>query len=152
MLQAKPVGLFSPDFKIEAEGREISYLDLGCWREAGEIQVQDKPYRLSREGLMSGAFVLETEGWPVARATKPSAFRSFFELEIDSRRYSLTRASMFTRAFSVLDGDSEVGRIRPAGFLSRRALIQLPAEWPQAVQIFVFWLVVIIWNRDEASS
>ena len=152
MLQAKPVGIFTPDFRIEAEGREISYLDLACWREAGEIQVRDKPYRLFREGLMSGDFVLESEGSPVARATKPSAFRSLFELEVNSRDYTLARASFFTRTFIVLEGASKVGRIRPAGFLSRRALIELPAQWSEAVQIFVFWLVLVIWNRDESSS
>lgn len=152
MLEAKPIGLFSPDFRIEAVGRQIAYLDLAIWREAGEFQVDGKPYRFFRERLMSGAFVVEAEGWPVARATKPSAWRSLFELEIDSRYYTLRRATAFTRSFAVLDGDRQVGRIRPAGVLSRKALIELPAEWSYAVQIFVFWLVVVIWNRDEAST
>ncbi|HVS00668.1 MAG TPA: hypothetical protein VMW27_28875 [Thermoanaerobaculia bacterium] len=152
MLEAKPPGLFSRDFDIEAEGRKIAFLDIALWREAGEVLIEGQPYKLYREGLMSGAFLLEKEGQVVARAIKVSAFRSQFDLELGTHRCSLKRASIFGRSFSVLQGGDVLGSIRPAGVFTRRALIDLPPDWPAPVQVFVFWLVLVIWNRDRSAA
>ncbi len=35
MLEARPIGIFSRDFGIEAEGQRIALLDVSLWREAG---------------------------------------------------------------------------------------------------------------------
>jgi hypothetical protein len=152
MLEAKPVGIFSRDFNIEAEGRQIAMLDIAWLREAGEVSIEGQPYKLYREGLMSGAFVLEKEGEAVARAVKPSALRSQFDLELNARSYSLQRTSAFGRSFSVFQGDTVVGTIRPVGWLSRRTLIDLPDDWSIPVQVFAFWLVLVIWNRDDGGA
>jgi hypothetical protein len=152
MLEAKPLGLFSRDFDVESEGRKIAFLDVALWREAGEVLIEDQPYKLYREGLMSGAFVLEKEGRIVARAMKTSAFRAHFDLELRSHRCSLTRTSLFGRSFSVLQGSEVIGSIRPAGVFTRRAIIDLPRDWPTPVQVFVFWLVLVIWNRDRSAA
>lgn len=152
MLEAKPVGIFSRDFNIEAEGRRIALLDVSHWKEAGEISIDGQSYRLFRERLMSGAFILEKEGQAVARAVKPSAFRSQFDLELEARPYMLKPDSLFKRSFSVFRNEASVGNIRRAGFFTRRAMIDLPSEWPLPVQVFVFWLVVVIWNRDDSAA
>ena len=152
MLEARPISIFSRDFSIEAGGQRVALLDVSHWREAGEVLIEGQPHRLYREGLMSGAFVLENQGQALARAIKPSALSSQFNLEIDARPYFLKRDSAFRRAFSVFEGESLVGTIRPAGIFTRRASLDLPQDWPIPVQVFVFWLVVIIWNRDDSAS
>lgn len=152
MLEAKPNGIFSRDFSIEAAGQRIALLDVAFWKEAGEISIEGRPYKLYREGLMHGAFVLESQGQVVARALKPSAFFSHFDLEMGDRRYSLKRNSAFGRAFTILQGDTVVGSVRPAGVFSRRAVVELPVDWPVPVQVFVFWLVLVIWKRDESGA
>lgn len=153
MLEARPIGIFSRDFDIEVEGQKIAMLDVSCWREAGEISLEGQPYRLYREGVMSGAFILKNQQEEsVARAIKPSAFRSQFDLEFGDRRYSLKRASGFGRGFSVFQDGIIVGSIRPAGLFTRRTMIDLPADWSTPIQVFVFWLVLVIWNRDDAGG
>jgi hypothetical protein len=152
MLEAKPVSMFSRDFSIEAEGKRIALLDVSCWKEAGEISIEDESYRLFRERLMSGAFILEKEGQAVARAIKPSAFRSRFDLELAGRHCTLNPDSFFRRSFSVLQNDVAVGSIRRAGLFTRRAIIDLPGDWSLPLQVFVFWLVVVIWNRDDSAA
>jgi len=151
MLQARPVSAFSRDYHLEADGRTIATLDVSWWKDAGTMSIEGTEYSLSREGLMSGAFILEEDGRELARATKPSAFRSRFDLEIGDGWFSLARVSAFGRAYRVVDEEAEVGTIRPAGWLTRRALVDLPSEWPLPVQVFVFWLVLVMWNRDDAA-
>jgi hypothetical protein len=152
MLEARPRNLFSRDFFIEANGREVSKLEVPLWREAGAFTIEGQPYRIYREGWMSGAFLLESGGRQIGRAIKPSAFRSQFDLELDGSRYSLQRTALFGRTFTILRGGAEVGSIRPVSVFSRRALIDLPSDWPLSVKVFVFWLVLVIWNRDRSAA
>jgi hypothetical protein len=152
MLEAKPISIFSRDFRIEAEGRQIALLDVAFWREAGEVSIEGRPYELYREGLMSGDFVLESEGQTLARAIKPSAWFSEFDLEIKGRRYLLKRHFIFGKSFSVLQDDAVVGSVVRAGLFSRRSIISLPPDWSIPAQVFVFWLVLVIWKRDDSSA
>ncbi len=154
MLEARPVGILSQDFDIEADGQKIALLDVSGWKEAAAISIEGRPYKLYREGRMSGAFVLEskTEGQVVARAIKPSAFRSRFELELEARQYVLQRTSAFGRSFSVFQGEAVVGSIRPVGVFSRRTIIELSPDWSIPIQVFAFWLVLVIWNRDDSAA
>jgi hypothetical protein len=152
MLEAKPISIFSQDFSIEADGRQIALLDVAFWREAGEVSIEGRPYKLYREGLMSGAFVLESGGQTIARAIKPSAFLAQFDLELEGRRYLLKRDSIFGKGFSVFQDEAVVGSVRRVSMFSRRSVIDLPSEWPVPIQVFVFWLVVVIWKRDDAGA
>jgi hypothetical protein len=152
MIEAKPIDLFSRDFGIEDGARRIALLDVAFWREAGEVSIEGRPYRLYREGLMSGDLLLESAGRPVARAAKPSAFRSRFEIELDAHHYTLQPTSLFGNGFSVLQDGAVVGTIRRAGLFTRRTLIDLPSDWSVPVQVFVFWLVLVIWNRNDSAA
>jgi len=152
MLEARPRNLFSRDFFIEANGREVSKLEVSLWKEAGAFATEGQPYRIYREGWMSGAFLLESRGRQVARAIKPSAFRSQFELELNGHRYFVQRAALFGRTFTVLREGVEVGSIRPVSVFSRKAVIDLPSDWSLPVKLFVFWLVLVIWNRDQRAA
>ena len=152
ILEARPIGIFTRKFSIEAEGQEIALLDSSSWRVAGAISIGDHIYRLYREGLMSGAYLLEYEGQVVARAIKPSAFSSQFDLELYHRRYSLTRASVFGRGFAVFQGEVVVGSVHPTGMFIRRTIIDLPPDWAIPFQVFVFWLVLVAWNRASAAA
>ena len=82
MLEATPTGLWR--LQHRSGGQSIARLDVSWWKEAGEISIAGQPYRLYRESLL-GAFVLELQGAAVARATKPSVFRSLFDLELAGR-------------------------------------------------------------------
>lgn len=152
MLEAKPINFLSKSFLIETGGQKIASLAISRWRESGEISIGDQSYRLYREGLLSGAFVLESSGQIIARAVKPSAFRSQFDLELDAHRYSLQRTSLFGKSFSVVQGETVVGSVRRAGLFTRRTLVDLPSDWSIPIQVFAFWLVLVIWNRDDGGA
>lgn len=151
MIEAVPKGVFSSGFLLQQDDRLIADLDGSSWREKADVQIDGETFRLYREGMMSGAFVLEWDGKTLARAIKPSVFSARFELVIGRRAFTLRKESMWSRRFGLFEGGQRVGGVAPAGMFTRRALIELPADWPSSVQAFIFWLVLLIWRRDESG-
>lgn len=109
MLRAVPESWFSSNFGIyEAEAPAASHplarVSLSRIKEAGELTIEDVGHRMRREGLVSGAFVLEREGSELARADKPSAFFNRFEIGHRGQSYELKKDSIWRRRFVVLGG------------------------------------------------
>jgi hypothetical protein len=152
MLMAVPARWFSWDFAVLEGSQVIAAIDVSWWREEGELAVQGRTFRVYREGLMRGAFVLESAGSVLARAEKPSAFRRAFVVEHGGRRYTFAARSPFQRAFELRDGSGAVGAIAPLGIFTRRARVDLPEDLPLAVRVFIVWLAVILWRRDANAA
>ena len=152
MLNAIPKHWFSWDFRVMDGTRQVAEMDLTFWRRKGTLSVEGIAYEVFREGLVSGAYVLEAGGAVAARAEKPSAFRRTFLIEHAGRQLTLRARSASGRAFDLYDGPNEIGTIAPEGFLTRRAAVRLPEELPLPVRIFILWLVIIIWRREADSG
>lgn len=152
MLHAVPKRWFSWDFEVRRGDEVLGDIDMSLWREKGVLTVEGEAYRVYREGLMSGDFLLESGGSVLARAQKPSAWRRSFTIEHAGRTYTLRAASLFRRAFTLSDGEAAIGRVSPEGILSRRAEVDLPDAWPLPLKVFVVWLAVLLWKRDSDSS
>lgn len=152
MLKLIPEGWFSWHFRIIEGARPVAEIDMSRWRERGTLSVGGAPYRVYRERLMGGSYVLESEGKEVARAEKLSAFRRSFELSHAGRVWTLRARSALGRAFVLSDGKSEAGSISPDGFLTRRATARLPETLPLPVRVFLLWLVTILWKRAADSA
>jgi hypothetical protein len=154
MLRAIPKRWFSWDFTVIEGSRPVADIDLSWWREKGVLTVDGVTYSVSREGLMSGEFTLESGGSVLARAEKPSAFRRTFVIRHRDRHYTLKAKSAFRRSFVLLQGDREVGFLTPDGLFTRSASVHLPEDLPLAVHVFITWLAIILWKResDAASS
>ncbi len=153
MLKAVPVSFFSWDFRVLEGDREVAEMDLALWREKAVLTVEGLPYRVSREGLAHGAFLLEDgAGRVVARAEKPNALRRSFVVEHGGRRFRLEAWTPFGRAFVLRDDRNVVGTVKPDNFITRRATAELPEDLPLAVRAFLLWLVFILWRRDAATD
>ncbi|MEP0547404.1 MAG: hypothetical protein ABJF88_10770 [Rhodothermales bacterium] len=152
MLHAVPTSWLSSKFRIEDGGRDVGQLDLAAIRERATFTVKDVEFALYREGLVSGDFVLDFHGSAIAVAQKPSAFRQRFTLSFDERHYTLEAASVMGRTFVLREGDVEAGRVSPVDWFSRKAEIDLPESVPLPIQVFCFWLVLILWKRAAAAA
>ena len=152
MLRAIPKGWFSWDFTVMEGSRPVADIDISWWREKGVLTVEGKSYKVYREGLMSGAFILESGGSVLARAEKPSAFLRHFEIDHDGRRYTLRAKHAWGRAFELLDGLTRIGSLHPDGLFTRRVIVDLPEDLPMPVRVFIIWLTVILWKRASDSS
>jgi hypothetical protein len=127
-------------------------VDRSWWSDKGELTVQGVTYTARREGVMSGAFVLESTAGVLARATKPSAFRRSLIVEHSGRQYTLRAASALRREFVLRDGSTRIGSVAPEGFFTRRATVDLPPALPLAVRVFIVWLAVVLWKHEQAAA
>jgi hypothetical protein len=153
MMRAEPTSLFGWDYKVMRGNQCFARLDVAWFRERGEVTIDRCVYEVGREGLMSGAFTLSLGGETLASAIKPSVFTRLFEIEHDGRSYVLESASSFVRKFVLRDADGhEVGAVRPVHLVSRKAIVDLPPELPLEFQVFVTWLVIVMWKRQNEGS
>ena len=51
-----------------------------------------------------------------------------------------------------MDGDRQIGAISPENAWTRRATADLSPDLPMPIQVFVIWLVILLWKRDAQSS
>lgn len=152
MLKVIPRSWLSWDFTVTDESRPVAEIGVAWLRERGVLKVEGTTYEVYREGLVSGDYVLEGGGSVLARARKLGALRRAFSIEHQGRIYTLEAKRALGRAFRLLEGSRETGSIVPEGILTRRARADLPEELPLAVKVFVIWLTVIMWKREEDSS
>ena len=152
MLQLIPQGWFGWNFDVLDNDRKLAEIKTSTLPESGTISLDGASYRACREGMFSGEFFLESDGQTIARADKPSAFRSSFDITYFDRSYTLKKESLVGRSFILLEGDREAGSIRPEGLLTRKATVSLPEEMPRPVQLFVVWLAILLWRRESSAG
>ncbi len=153
MLRAEPNNWFSWKFAVlDENNRAIARIDIGWLREAGELYLDGRKYSIYRERPLGGAFILEEDGKEVARAEKPSALLRSFTVRYDGKMYTLEAVSPVARMFVLCENGRTLGTIKPEHALTRKALIDLPAQMPLPTRIFMAWLVFVLWKRDADAS
>ena len=151
-LIASPKRWSSWDFIVTAGSSPVAQIESAWWAEKGVLTIEGVPYRVYREGMMSGDFIIESAGSVLARAEKPSAMRRAFTIRHDGRSYTLRAKATFGRTFLLLAGDREVGSLSPQGLFTRRAAVNLPEELPLPLRMFVLWLAIVLWKRDAGAA
>jgi hypothetical protein len=152
MLEAIPKNVFSTRFQFQQDNQLLGKIDNAIWREEARVELKDGTYLLCREGRFSGYFLIEHNGRLVARASKPSALRNTFEVEVAGRLLVLRQLSIWKRRFGLFVGDDQIGSIYPLRFLSRHAHIDVPGDLPLPIRVFLFWLVFIVWKRQSQAA
>jgi len=149
MLHIAPTHWYSWDFTVTDESRTVADIAMSWWGEKGELTIADTTYGVRREAPMSGAFVLEHAGSVLARAEKPSFFRREFVIHHAGHEYTLRRESFFRRAFVLMNGSQQIGSVAPKSTFTREAAADLPHDLPLPVRMFIVWLTVILWRREQ---
>ncbi|MDX6382172.1 MAG: hypothetical protein QOI57_3196 [Rubrobacteraceae bacterium] len=86
-------------------------------------------------------------------AEKQSAWKDRFVFEHGGNRYELKKESAWRSAFVLSrDGIGLVGSVRRKGFFNREWIVDVPEELPLEMRVFVVWLVVILWKREDSSA
>ena len=152
MLEVIPENIFSTRFRFQQENQLLGKIDNSVWREKARVELKDGTYLLYREGRFSGYFLIEHNGRLVARASKPSALRNTFEVEVAGRLLVLRQLSIWKRRFGLFNGDKQIGSIYPLRVLSRQAHIDVPGDLPLPIRVFLFWLVFIVWKRQSQAA
>ena len=151
-IRAKPKHLFSWSFDLYREGLLLASFDMSWLREGGRFDWSGREYRLSREGLWSGDFLLTTGPETPARAHKESPFTRRFIVHTGGRELTLEAPSLFLRRFQLVEQDTVLGSIVPDHLFSRACRLELPQDFDVPVQVFLFWLVALMWRRAANSA
>jgi len=144
ILTIKPKNRVSQKFIVMEGSTSIADIWISSgWRYEGVLNANDVPYRVYREGLMSGAYVLASGGLRLAWAEKLAFFRHAFVIEYATKSITVRAQSKFGSGFVVRDGDAKVGLVKtfiePQGPLSYStcASAELPEGWPLEFKVFV---------------
>lgn len=154
MLTVSQPQWFSWDAVVSDGARDVGGVTFARWRDAGSITVGAETFAVARERRFSGEYLLTAGGTTIARAHKPTFFGRHVEIRHDGDRYELRRRSWFSREYVLQRGDHVLGTIaRPAAAaFRRRAQADLPASLPLPVQLFVVWLVLLVWRQAARAA
>jgi hypothetical protein len=92
----------------------------------------------------------DQEVW--ARATKESAFVRRFVVRTAERELILEPAALFARSFRLVENAMIVGYVLPDHFFTRACTLEFPDDLPAPVQVFLFWLVALMWRRAARAA
>jgi hypothetical protein len=159
MLKTIPAHWFTWNCGVFENHVPIANMGFSVWGEAGELQVQNahdqnghhqnSHYKVYRESAISSNFFLADHETCIAMAEKPNPlFRQFFIKHADSR-YELQAISPLGRKFILQEYGQIVGSIYPAHALTQRAIADLPTTIPLPVRLFMVWLVLTLWKRQQ---
>ena len=139
-------------FTVQEGGDAIAEINPSWFGERAEIRVKGRAYSAYRESMLAGTFVLQSEERTLARARKASAFVRAFDIDLAGRPMELKAVSVWRREFGLFENDVQVGRISPVRWFGWHAVIDLPPDIPLPAQLFLLWLVLVLWRRAAAAD
>ena len=139
-------------YSIVHEGAPVGEIAFTRRWEGATITIGGTSYTAAREGKMSGAFYLETNGNRLGSADKPSARTALFTVRVGGRALTLKKASFFARAYILTEGNVQIGSIAPIGWFGGKCKAELPDDLTLEFQAFLIWLVIVMQRRAMAQS
>ena len=152
MLTCLPKSLCNWNFEVTGSPAGRASVNFDFFTEQGDISLGGSSFAVRKHGPFSGHWTLENGGQIIVEANKPNALFRSFELQVGNVQFTVKARSAFTRSFDFSIGGQNVGVIRPAHPLTRRAFIECAAEIPDLAQLFAFWLVVLTWKRAANNA
>jgi hypothetical protein len=136
-------------YEITRDGALAAVIACSRMWERATITIDGVDYAAAREGKMSGAFYLEADGNRVASTQKPSLKGRQFTVQVGERTLTLKSASVFGRSYVLTENGVQIGVLRPLGWLSRQWQAEFPDDLAFPVQVFLVWLVIVLWRRAQ---
>ncbi|BDM81787.1 hypothetical protein AM10699_46540 [Acaryochloris marina MBIC10699] len=149
-LQCIPASMWGWNYRIETS-QGTARIELKVMKDEGEIILPDASYTITHP-MLSGEWSLkqDREESIVAQARKPNPLRRKLELTFGTQKLVLQAVSPFRREFQIRQGSQVLGRIRPDSFSSRQATIAVNAPLDLKIQLFLFWLTVMLWRQGAS--
>lgn len=152
MLTATPKGVFSKTFEIARDGRRVCEIRQRDLREKAEVVLDGAAYVLENQ-LLGSDFLLRREGRLVARANKRTLRRAF-DVTLDPegaapRTYAFEVGGLLKGGrYDLSEAGRAVGSVTKAT-LGRSARATFPDDVPEAAQVFLLWIALMMWARDR---
>jgi hypothetical protein len=101
---------------------------------------------------LQGTFALKSGDQVLAHAHKTSIFSRSFDVEIAGGVSTLRPVSMWRREFELHHSNIPIGSIFPRSWFRRTTVIDLPDGLSLPEQVFLFWLVLVLWRRQAKQN
>lgn len=151
LIRCIPKSIYSYDLNFEGDECRAE-LEFDYIVEQGTIKIDQNTFKVNKHGPLSGHWTLEIEGRVEASAKKSNIFTRSFEIQDSAADLSLRAISPFGRSFCIEEAGLEIATISPDLPFTSRITIQLGAKPMEVTTIaFCFWLVVLMWRRDDSS-
>lgn len=152
-LTCLPQSVFSWNYTVTLADSDITALvELDFWGEQGSISFNSSYYRVQHSWL-SKEWSLNLDDRIVAVAVKPNPVSRFFEISYDNQNLVLRAKSLWTRSFLIEQNDRLLGTIQPIHLhFTLGASIDCSSSITIPIQIFMFWLTVLMWKRAADAS
>ncbi|KAI9131675.1 hypothetical protein [Acaryochloris sp. CCMEE 5410] len=149
-LHCIPASMWGWNYGIETS-QGTARIELKVMKDEGEIVLPDESYTITHP-MLSGEWALkqDSEDSMVAQAQKPNPLRRKLELTFGTQKLVLQAVSPFQREFQIRQSSQVLGRIRPDSFSSRQATIEVDVPLDLKIQLFLFWLTVMLWRQGAS--
>jgi len=149
MIECRPRGIFSWNFDLTGDGQKAA-IEFNWIGEQGLIFIDGNEHRVTKRGMFSGEWSMESHRGAIYQAVKSSPFTRTFQITGPDGITELSAESMFGRAMK-LSGPGVDCVIKPAHAFTRRATIE--GRTDDFTQVcFGFWLCILTWRRSANSG
>lgn len=152
MLICNPKSFFSWSFEITGSTRGAASVDFDIFGESGTITHAETPYRVQKQGWLSGTWSVSSGSEVLATAVKPSAWTRAFEISSMDTPLLVKAGSPLGRSYEMISGGRVIGTISPTHPFTRRSTIACEDQIPELIQLFSFWLAVMTWRRSRQAN
>jgi hypothetical protein len=142
------VGWWQPRYTVSDDDGHRGLWTRRRFRETMTGELAGNPFELRRDGRRR--FTLTSSG--TVFATAEAMARGRWTISVDGSPYQLRRSSTRRSDMELRRDEIAVGSIRKGRALRGQVLCDLPAELSPAVQAFIGFVVVALWNRAAASA
>ncbi len=155
MLEIIPTGLFSTDYGIFENGNILGviYKKILSLKDKATFLLKEQKYSVSREGELSGHFLMLLHDTVIARAEKSGFLRDVFIIKYAEREFRLEGKFLSLRdKFFLFEGKKQIGSILQKSFFSRKMAFDIHADIPLEIKFFIIYLALVIKSRNSESA
>jgi hypothetical protein len=149
MLTARRTGFWRSGYEITVDGRTVIHWERSFWRSGGAYLVGGRRHEVRTNAWGSRYELLDPQGSTVATADRVG--RKRWTVTSAGVTYQFQRASMWRADQVLVGGGGQAGLIRRTSNWTGAATADLPGL-PEELQVFVFVVVLNMWDRAAAAS
>lgn len=148
-MEARKISAWRGSYRVTDGGREITTWDSSVWKSGGGFEVDGQRFQV-RSNVWGNKYTMVDESGAVV-GSADRVGRKRWTVEAGGQTYHFRRRSMWRSEEELLLGDTVVGSVRKTSVWGSDVAVELPGL-PRAVQLFVFGVVVSMWEAQAAAA
>ncbi len=148
-MEAHKTSAWRGHYRLTEGGREITTWDSSFWKSGGEFVLGGQRFRVRSNGWGSKYTMTDDAGAVVASAGKVG--RKRWNVEAGGQTFDFQRKSFWSSEQELVLAGARVGSVRKQSAWRSDVDVDLPTL-PPAVQVFVFGVVVSMWEQQSAAA